>query len=56
MRKNNTKFCPDCENKVKLILTLNTDWYGELKYFRCTNCKETFVSQNGDELAIAASR
>jgi transposase-like protein len=47
-------FCPDCEKKVKLIQDLNTDWYGNLKYYRCRNCKETFVSQNGGELEIAA--
>ena len=49
-----TVFCPDCEKKVKLISDLNTDWYGNLKYYRCRNCKETFVSQNGGELEIAA--
>lgn len=47
-------FCPDCEKKVKLISDLNTDWYGNLKHYRCRNCKETFVSQNGGELEIAA--
>lgn len=47
-------FCPDCEKKVKLISDLNTDWYGNLKYYRCRNCKETFVSQNDGELEIAA--
>jgi transposase-like protein len=46
--------CPDCEKKVKLISDMNTDWYGNLKYYRCRNCKETFVSQNGGELEIAA--
>lgn len=48
--------CPDCEKKVKLISDMNTDWYGNLKYYRCKNCKETFVSQNGGELEIAARR
>lgn len=47
-------FCPDCEKKVKLILDLNTDWHGNLKYYHCRNCKETFVSQNDGELEIAA--
>lgn len=47
-------FCPDCEKKVKLVSDLDTDWYGNLKYYRCRNCKETFVSQNGRELEIAA--
>lgn len=47
-------FCPDCEKKVKLISDLNTDWYGNLKHYRCRNCKETFVSQNDGELEIAA--
>ena len=47
-------FCPDCEKKVKLISDVNTDWYGNLKYYRCRNCKETFVSQNDGELEIAA--
>ena len=46
--------CPDCEKNVKLISDMNTDWYGNLKYYRCRNCKETFVSQNGGELEIAA--
>jgi hypothetical protein len=47
-------FCPDCEKKIKLIQELNTDRYGNLKYYHCRNCKETFVSQNGNELNIAA--
>ena len=47
-------FCPDCEKKVKLIGNLDTDWYGNLKYYRCRNCKETFVSQNNGELELAA--
>jgi predicted SprT family Zn-dependent metalloprotease len=47
-------FCPDCEKRVKLIQDLNTDWYGNLKYYRCRNCKETFISQNGGEIEIAA--
>jgi predicted SprT family Zn-dependent metalloprotease len=46
--------CPDCEKKVKLISDINTDWYGNLKYYRCRNCKETFVSQNDGKLEIAA--
>ena len=33
-------FCPECEKKVKLISDLNTDWYGNLKYYRCRNCKK----------------
>jgi ribosomal protein S27E len=49
-----TVFCPDCEKKVKLTQDLSTDWYGNLKYYRCLNCNETFVSQNGGELEIAA--
>jgi transposase-like protein len=36
--------------KVKLIFDMN----GNLKYYRCRNCKETFVSQNGGELEISA--
>jgi len=46
--------CPDCEKKVQLISDMNTDWYGNLKYYRCSNCKETFVSRDNGELAIAA--
>ena len=46
--------CPDCEKKVQLISDMNTDWYGNLKYYRCSNCKETFVSGDNGELAIAA--
>ncbi len=48
--------CPDCLIPVKESSTLNTDWYGELKYFKCANCKEIFVSQNKGELEIAARR
>ena len=46
--------CPDCEKKVQLISDMNTDWYGNLKYYRCSNCKETFVRRDNGELAIAA--
>lgn len=49
-----TQLCPDCEKKVKLIADIQTDWYENLKYYRCKNCKETFVSQNNHELKIAA--
>lgn len=49
-----TTKCPDCESRVKLTSAVDTDWYGNLKYYRCKNCKETFVSQNGGELEIAA--
>lgn len=47
-------FCPDCGKEVKLISDLNTDWYGNLKHYYCRSCKETFVSQNGGGLEIAA--
>ena len=46
--------CPDCSGKIKFIQTLKTGWYGELKYYWCKACNETFVSQNGGELEIAA--
>jgi len=47
--------CPDCEGKLKLVGDMNTDWYGNLKYYQCKGeCKERFVSQNGGELELAA--
>ena len=48
-------FCPYCESKLKIIEDLDTDWYGNLKYYRCRNCKETFVSENGGKLKMAAT-
>ena len=48
--------CPDCDTKVRLVNELDTDWYGNLKYYQCKVCKERFVSQNGGELSIAAPR
>lgn len=49
-----TRFCPDCEIKVKHLGGMNTDWYGRLDYYKCKCCKEKFVSRDGDELEIAA--
>jgi hypothetical protein len=49
-----TRYCPDCETKVKHIGEIDTDWYGSLNYYKCRFCKEKFVSQDGGELAIAA--
>ena len=54
MKKETDKTCPDCGKKVKLINSMDTDWYGNLKYYRCSPCKETFVSQRGGELEVAA--
>lgn len=38
--------CPDCNLPMTFLFELNTDWYGELKYFKCKNCDETFVSRD----------
>ena len=56
--KENSDFeiCPDCENIIRLHNSINTDWYGNLKYYHCKNCKETYVSQNDGELETAAKR
>lgn len=47
-------FCPDCSIEVRLKSESNTEWYGNLKYYKCSSCNEIFVSQNNGELAIAA--
>jgi predicted SprT family Zn-dependent metalloprotease len=49
-------FCPCCETKVKLVNELNTDWYGNLKYYYCEVCRERLVSRNVGDLEIAAPR
>lgn len=49
-----TRYCPDCETKVKYLHGMDTDWYGRLDYYKCKCCKERFVSQDGGELTIAA--
>ena len=54
MFKVSTRYCPDCEIKMKHISGMNTDWYGRLDYYKCKYCKEEFVSQDNGELAIAA--
>lgn len=54
MEKKKKMLCPDCETPVKLTNELNTDWYGNLKYYRCKVCKEIFVARNNGELQIAA--
>lgn len=46
--------CPECKKKVRLVTDTDTDWYGNLKYYFCRYCRETFVSQNNDKLEIAA--
>jgi ssDNA-binding Zn-finger/Zn-ribbon topoisomerase 1 len=48
------KKCPDCNNNLKKIEELNSDWYGVLIYYKCKKCKEIFVSRNGINLSIAA--
>jgi transposase-like protein len=50
------KKCPDCNKSLKDKGGIKTDWYGYLHYYRCTACKETFVSQNNGELEIAAPK
>jgi transposase-like protein len=49
-----TRYCPDCETKVKHLGGMDTDWYGRLDYYKCKCCKEKFVSRDGGELDIAA--
>ena len=51
-KNKNQVLCPDCEKKVKLISDTNTDWYGNLKYYRCSNCKETFVSRDNGMVSL----
>lgn len=46
--------CTDCNRVAKFQHKMNTDWYGVLKYYKCSSCKERLVSQDGGELAIAA--
>lgn len=43
--------CLDCNVQSRLTHKHSTDWYGVLKYYKCPNCKEKLVSQNGGELA-----
>lgn len=59
--------CPNCEpdkkgrggcvcggKKLKFDYSYNTDWYGNLHYWKCRCCKEKLVCQDGKELEIAA--
>jgi predicted SprT family Zn-dependent metalloprotease len=46
--------CPDCDTKLRLVNELNTDWYGNLKYYYCKVCKERLVSRDNGDLEIAA--
>jgi rubredoxin len=46
--------CPDCTAPVVFQHEMNTDWYGILKYYKCPTCKEKFVSQNDEQIEIAA--
>lgn len=46
--------CPDCNSIINLNNTFNTERHGVLRYYDCKKCKETFVSQDGGDLAISA--
>jgi len=51
--------CPDCfeeghKNPLKHKDRLNTERYGILNYYRCSVCKENFVSRNNGELCTPA--
>lgn len=52
--KNSKVHCPYCDSQLKFIHELSTDWYGNLKYYSCSVCKERLVSQNSGEPCIAA--
>ena len=48
--------CPNCiecvceGEKLKDHGEWHTDWYGKMAWFKCSCCKEIFVSVNGKEL------
>lgn len=59
--------CPNCESdehgkggcvcggkKLTDKGEIDTDWYGKLHYYKCRCCEETSVSQDGNDLEIAA--
>ena len=46
--------CPDCESYSLQLKDVHVGDYKELKYYYCNCCEETFVSQDGGELAISA--
>lgn len=54
LTKKQLRHCPDCNIELKFSCEFNTEWYGNLKYYLCKSCEETFVSQNNGELGIAA--
>lgn len=46
--------CPneDCSGNLYVTSSQNTDWYGEVVYYRCKECREKFVRQ-GQSIAEA---
>lgn len=53
--------CPECEHececagrRITMTGSMNTDWYGKLRWFKCRCCGAKLVSQDGGELEIAA--
>lgn len=55
--KDKTVLCPDCKtDDIVLVNEMDTDWYGNLKYYEYNVCEEVFVSKNNGELAISANR
>lgn len=47
--------CPDCDTGMKLTNEMNTDWYGNLKYYWCKSCETEFVSRRNGELEISVN-
>ena len=46
--------CPDCCVRLVFQWIHYTDWYGVLRYWRCTNCRERFVTRNHGSAEVAA--
>jgi hypothetical protein len=53
--------CPDCvadcncgAGRLRFEALLRTDWYGELRYWKCACCKTRFVAYEDGELETAA--
>ena len=48
--------CPCCNTSMKFLFDLKTDWYGELKYFKCDMCKENFIERDSGDVENAIRR
>lgn len=50
-----SSLCLDCETPLlHLYSDIDTDAYGNLKHYKCKNCKKKFVRQNNGELSYSA--